>query len=72
MIPRYSRPEMAAIWEPQTRYRNWFEIEAHAADALAELGVVPKEADEAGPAATPVVTGPALDLRALMKGRFNA
>ncbi|MBK5960840.1 adenylosuccinate lyase [Rhodoplanes elegans] len=44
MIPRYSRPEMAAIWDPQTRYRIWFEIEAHAADALAELGVVPREA----------------------------
>jgi adenylosuccinate lyase len=44
MIPRYTRPEMAAIWEPQTRFRIWFEIEAHAADALAELGVIPKEA----------------------------
>ena len=44
MIPRYSRPEMAAIWEPQTRFRIWFEIEAYATDALAELGVVPKEA----------------------------
>jgi adenylosuccinate lyase len=44
MIPRYTRPEMAAIWDPQTRYRIWFEIEAHAADALAELGVIPKEA----------------------------
>jgi adenylosuccinate lyase len=44
MIPRYSRPEMAAIWEPQTRFRIWFEIEAHATDALAELGVVPKSA----------------------------
>ena len=44
MIPRYSRPEMAAIWEPQTRYRIWFEIEAHAADAMAELGIIPKEA----------------------------
>jgi adenylosuccinate lyase len=47
MIPRYTRPEMAAIWEPQTRYRIWFEIEAHATDALAELGVVPKEAAKA-------------------------
>ncbi len=47
MIPRYTRPEMAAIWEPQTRFRIWFEIEAHAADALAELGVVPKEAAKA-------------------------
>jgi len=44
MIPRYTRPEMAAIWEPQTRYRIWFEIEAHAADAMAELGTIPKEA----------------------------
>jgi adenylosuccinate lyase len=44
MIPRYSRPEMAAIWEPQTRFKIWFEIEAHAADALAELGVIPKDA----------------------------
>ncbi len=43
MIPRYTRPEMAAIWEPQNRYRIWFEIEAHACDALAELGVIPKE-----------------------------
>jgi adenylosuccinate lyase len=44
MIPRYTRPEMAAIWEPQTRFRIWFEIEAHAADAMAELGIIPKEA----------------------------
>jgi adenylosuccinate lyase len=44
MIPRYTRPEMAAIWDPQTRFRIWFEIEAHAADALAELGVIPKDA----------------------------
>jgi adenylosuccinate lyase len=44
MIPRYSRPEMAAIWEPQARFRIWFEIEAHATDALAEIGVIPKEA----------------------------
>ena len=44
MIPRYSRPEMTAIWEPQTRFRIWFEIEAHAADAMAELGIVPKAA----------------------------
>jgi adenylosuccinate lyase len=47
MIPRYSRPDMAAIWEPEARYRIWFEIEAHATDALAELGVVPKSAAEA-------------------------
>ncbi len=44
MIPRYSRPEMASIWEPQTRFRIWFEIEAHAADAMAEIGVIPKDA----------------------------
>ncbi|MHB2168669.1 adenylosuccinate lyase [Alsobacter sp. R-9] len=44
MIPRYSRPEMVAIWSPETRFRIWFEIEAHACDALADLGVIPKEA----------------------------
>ncbi|WP_420559120.1 adenylosuccinate lyase [Tepidicaulis sp.] len=44
MIPRYSRPEMASIWDPATKFRIWFEIEAHACDALAELGVIPKEA----------------------------
>ena len=44
MIPRYSRPRMAAIWEAQNRYRIWFEIEAHACDAQAALGVIPKEA----------------------------
>ena len=47
MIPRYSRLEMAAIWEAQTRFRIWFEIEAHACDALAEVGVIPKEAAKA-------------------------
>jgi adenylosuccinate lyase len=44
MISRYTRPEMAAIWDAQTRFRIWFEIEAHAADALADLGVIPKDA----------------------------
>src|SRR3954469_6391639 len=44
MVPRYARPEMTAIWSPETRFRIWFEIEAHATDALAELDVVPKEA----------------------------
>jgi adenylosuccinate lyase len=44
MIPRYSRPEMASIWDPTTRFRIWFEIEAHASDAMAELGIIPKEA----------------------------
>jgi adenylosuccinate lyase len=47
MIPRYSRPEMVAIWEPESKFQIWFEIEAHATDALAELGVVPKAAAEA-------------------------
>jgi adenylosuccinate lyase len=44
MIPRYSRPEMVAIWSPETKFRIWFEIEAHACDALAELGVIPASA----------------------------
>ncbi len=44
MIPRYSRPEMASIWSPETRFRIWFEIEAHAAAGLAEIGVIPKQA----------------------------
>ncbi|MBP2276586.1 MULTISPECIES: adenylosuccinate lyase [Sphingomonas] len=44
MVPRYSRPDMVAIWTPEARFQIWFEIEAHATDALAELGVVPKEA----------------------------
>ena len=43
-IPRYTRPHMAAIWSPETRFRIWFEIEAHAADAMAELGLIPKDA----------------------------
>src|SRR3546814_4357812 len=47
MIPRYGRPEMARIWEPENRFRIWFEIEAHACDAQAELGVIPKAAAEA-------------------------
>ena len=47
MIPRYSRPEMTEIWEPENKFRIWFEIEAHACDALAELGVIPKEAAKA-------------------------
>ena len=46
MIPRYSRPAMVALWEPETRFRIWFEIEAHACDAMAELGVIPKSAAE--------------------------
>jgi adenylosuccinate lyase len=47
MIPRYSRPEMVAIWSPETRFRIWFEIEAHATTALADIGVVPHEAARA-------------------------
>ena len=47
MVPRYSRPAMTAIWEPEARYRIWFEIEAHATDKLGELGVVPREAGTA-------------------------
>ena len=47
MIPRYSRPEMVAVWEPQTRFRIWFEIEAYACDALAEIGIIPKSAAQA-------------------------
>jgi adenylosuccinate lyase len=43
-MPRYTRPQMAAIWSPETRFRIWFEIEAHAADAMAELGMIPKAA----------------------------
>ncbi|MGD9806605.1 MAG: adenylosuccinate lyase, partial [Hyphomicrobiaceae bacterium] len=44
MIPRYARPEMVKIWDPETRFRIWFEIEAHAVEAMADLGIVPKEA----------------------------
>jgi adenylosuccinate lyase len=47
MIPRYSRPEMVALWAPQTRFKIWFEIEAHACDALAALGVIPKASAKA-------------------------
>ncbi|HTU12367.1 MAG TPA: adenylosuccinate lyase [Allosphingosinicella sp.] len=46
MIPRYARPAMTALWEPETRFRIWFEIEAHALDAMAELGTVPRDAAE--------------------------
>ncbi len=47
MVPRYSRPDMVAIWEPEAKYRIWFEIEAHATEKLGELGVVPKDAAKA-------------------------
>ena len=43
MIPRYSRPDMVQIWEPATKFRIWYEIEAHACDAMADLGVIPRE-----------------------------
>ena len=44
MIPRYSRPEMTVIWEPETRFKIWFEIEAHAATAMADIGIIPESA----------------------------
>jgi len=47
MIPRYSRPEMTEIWAPETRFRIWLEIESHACDAQADLGIIPKSAAEA-------------------------
>ena len=47
MIPRYSRPQMAELWTPEARFRIWFEIEAHALDAMADLGIVPSEAANA-------------------------
>ena len=47
MIPRYSRPEMVAIWAPENRFRIWLEIESHACDAQAALGAIPKQAAEA-------------------------
>jgi adenylosuccinate lyase len=63
MVPRYARPAMTAIWEAENRFRIWFEIEAHALDAMAELGTVPKEA------ATKVwewwATKPAIDVAAI-------
>jgi len=63
MVPRYSRPEMTAIWTPENRFRIWFEIEAHATDALAELGVVPKDA--AAALWTWWNTNPAIDVAAI-------
>ena len=64
MVPRYSRPAMTAIWEPEAKFRIWFEIEAHATDALADLGVVPKSAAKAlwaWWATNPVIDVPAID-----------
>ncbi|MDX2210350.1 MAG: adenylosuccinate lyase [Sphingopyxis sp.] len=64
MVPRYARPAMTAIWEPEARFRIWFEIEAHATDALAALGVVPKDAAKAlwdWWATNPAIDVPAID-----------
>ena len=47
MIPRYSRPDMVQIWSPETKFRIWYEIEAHACDAMADMGTIPKENAEA-------------------------
>ena len=47
MIPRYARPEMSAIWEPEAKFQIWLEIETHACDAQAAIGVIPKAAAEA-------------------------
>ncbi len=63
MIPRYSRPQMTAIWEPESKFRIWFEIEAHALDKMAQLGVVPAEAAKAMWAWWE--TGPAIDVQAI-------
>ncbi|MEE9433489.1 MAG: adenylosuccinate lyase [Sphingorhabdus sp.] len=64
MIPRYSRPEMTAIWEPENKFRIWFEIEAHATEALADAGVVPQSAANAlwdWWATKPIIDVPAID-----------
>lgn len=64
MVPRYARPQMTAIWEPEARFRIWFEIEAHATDALAQLGVVPESAAKAlwdWWKTEPVIDVPAID-----------
>ncbi len=64
MIPRYARPQMSAVWEPESRYRIWFEIEAHATEKLGELGVVPPSAAKAlwdWWATNPVIDVPAID-----------
>ena len=47
MIPRYSRPEMVDIWSPSTKFKIWYEIEAHACDAMAKIGIIPAENAEA-------------------------
>ena len=63
MVPRYARPAMTAIWEPEARYRIWFEIEAHATDKLGELGVVPASAGKA--LWDWWATGPTIDVAAI-------
>jgi adenylosuccinate lyase len=63
MVPRYARPQMTAIWEAENRFRIWFEIEAHATEALGELGVVPKSSAEALWAWW--ATNPAIDVAAI-------
>ncbi|WP_439545939.1 adenylosuccinate lyase [Sandarakinorhabdus sp.] len=63
MIPRYSRPEMVALWEPESRFRIWFEIEAHATQKLADLGVVPQSAAKA--LWDWWATGPTIDVAAI-------
>ena len=64
MVPRYSRPDMVSLWSPEARFRIWFEIEAHATEALADLGVVPQSAAEAlwdWWATNPTIDVPAID-----------
>ena len=64
MVPRYARPEMSALWEPEAKYRIWFEIEAHATQKLADLGVVPQSAAKAlwdWWATEPAIDVPAID-----------
>ena len=63
MIPRYSRPDMVKIWEPENRFRIWFEIEAHATDALAQIGVVPASSAQA--LWTWWATNPVIDVAAI-------
>ncbi len=66
MVPRYARPAMTAIWEPEARYRIWFEIEAHATQKLADLGVVPQSAAKAlwnWWATSPAIDVPAIDAK---------
>ena len=63
MVPRYARPEMSALWEPEAKFRIWFEIEAHATQKLADLGVVPQSAAKA--LWDWWATGPAIDVEAI-------